>query len=230
MTACVQVFCMSMYVCVRVFVCVFMQTKTKSRLIAIIAPSQFLGADLCHRSFFTRLSIHRVCYLEDYFTIYQRTAIPGPGGYFHMYAYWVCATRETPIFSPEFPFRSISFSQITKKSVLQHHYFTFFGGFCRSGDHHFQNFFNFTLPRHMPTKIWGEYPPPPPPPPGLLFIIKKRGRYSYCNTDSSSELQPCVGLWREDISLIVIQLNLIIKRLDKTKPSYNKVIVLVPAL
>ena len=28
-----------------------------------------------------------------------------------MYAYWVCAARETPIFSPEFPFRSISFSQ-----------------------------------------------------------------------------------------------------------------------
>ena len=52
--------------------------------------------------------------------------------------------RETPIFSPEFPFRSISFSQITKiKSVPEHHHFTFFGGFCRSGDHHFQNFFNF---------------------------------------------------------------------------------------
>ena len=26
----------------------------------------------------------------------------GGGGYFHMYAYWVCATRENPIFSPEF--------------------------------------------------------------------------------------------------------------------------------
>ena len=60
-----------------------------------------------------------------------------------MYAYWVCAARETPIFSPEFPFRSISFSQITPKSVPEHHHFTFFGGFCRSGDHHFQNFFNF---------------------------------------------------------------------------------------
>ena len=57
-----------------------------------------------------------------------------------MYAYWVCAARETPIFSPEFPFRSISFSQITKKSVPEHHHFKFFGGFCRSGDHHFQNF------------------------------------------------------------------------------------------
>ena len=60
-----------------------------------------------------------------------------------MYAYWVCAARETPIFSPEFPFRSISFSQISKKSVTEHHHFTFFGGFCRSGDYHFQNFFNF---------------------------------------------------------------------------------------
>ena len=67
----------------------------------------------------------------------------GGGRYFHMYAYWVCAGNETPIFSHEFPFRSISFSQITKKSVPEHHHFTFFGGFCRSGDHHFQNFFNF---------------------------------------------------------------------------------------
>ena len=71
-----------------------------------------------------------------------RDVSPG-GGYFHMYAYWVCAARESPIFSPEFPFRSISFSQITQKSVPEHHHFTFFGGFCRSGDHHFQNFFNF---------------------------------------------------------------------------------------
>ena len=40
---------------------------------------------------------------------------PGGGGrgYFHMYAYWVCAANETPIFSHEFPFRSISFSQIS---------------------------------------------------------------------------------------------------------------------
>ena len=43
-----------------------------------------------------------------------------------MYAYWVCAARETPIFSSEFPFRSISFSQITKNSVPEHHHFPFF--------------------------------------------------------------------------------------------------------
>ena len=36
-----------------------------------------------------------------------------------MYAYWVCAARETPIFSPEFPFQSISFSQITKKKTFR---------------------------------------------------------------------------------------------------------------
>ena len=68
---------------------------------------------------------------------------PRGWGYFHMYAYWVCGARETPIFSPEFPFRSISFSQITQKSVPEHHHYTFFDGFCRSGDYHFQNFFNF---------------------------------------------------------------------------------------
>ena len=53
-------------------------------------------------------------------------AHPGGGGYFHIYAYWVCAARERPIFSPEFPFRSISFSQITNKSVPEHHHFNFF--------------------------------------------------------------------------------------------------------
>ena len=44
---------------------------------------------------------------------------PGGGGYFHMYAYWVCAARESPISSPEFPFRSISFSQITQKNPFR---------------------------------------------------------------------------------------------------------------
>ena len=54
--------------------------------------------------------------------------------------------RERPPF-PALNFRSgaLSFSQITKKSVPEHHHFTCFGGFCRSGDHHFQNFFNFNL-------------------------------------------------------------------------------------
>ena len=55
-----------------------------------------------------------------------------------MYAYWVCAARETPIFSPEF--RSGAYHFHTKKNVPEHHHFTFF---CRSGDHHFPNFFNF---------------------------------------------------------------------------------------
>ena len=32
---------------------------------------------------------------------------------------------------------------LAPESVPEHHHFTFFGGFCRSGDHHFQNFFNF---------------------------------------------------------------------------------------
>ena len=146
----------------------------------------------------------------------------GGGGYFHMYAYWVCAARDTPIFSPEFLFRSISFSQISPKSVPEHHHFTFLADFAvretvsfrtqsvrqrrglaagqsasarrvlaipessiftlktalarsgaphfkaqmaqtRSGDPHFPRTGSafrspcpcFTLPRHIPTKIWG---------------------------------------------------------------------------
>ena len=63
----------------------------------------------------------------------------GGGGYFHMYVYWVCAAWETPIFSPKFPIRSISFSQMTKKAAPEHHHF-----FCRSGNHHKKkNLFNF---------------------------------------------------------------------------------------
>ena len=53
------------------------------------------------------------------FHICKRAGGGGGGWYFHMYAYWVCAARETPIFSPEFPFRSISFSQITKKNPFR---------------------------------------------------------------------------------------------------------------
>ena len=80
-----------------------------------------------------------------------------PYGYFHMFAYyWVCAARDTPIFRPEkaeFPFRSMPIQlpyhfyrlPTIKKSVPEHHHFTFLAGVgcCRSGDHHFQNFFNF---------------------------------------------------------------------------------------
>ena len=50
----------------------------------------------------------------------------GGGGTSIMYAYWVCAARETPIFSPKFPFWSISFSQMTQYSALEHYHFTFF--------------------------------------------------------------------------------------------------------
>ena len=64
-----------------------------------------------------------------------------------MYAYWVCAARETPP-PPHFqPWISVPdhiiFTNFQKKSVPEHHHFTFLGGFCRSGDHHFKNFFNF---------------------------------------------------------------------------------------
>ena len=48
--------------------------------------------------------------LRDRFT----GADPRGGGTSIMYAYWVCAARETPIFSPEFPFRSISIHKFPK--------------------------------------------------------------------------------------------------------------------
>ena len=55
----------------------------------------------------------------------------------------MCCARD-PIFQPwiSVPDHSI-FTNYQKKSVPEHHHFTFLGGFCRSGDHHFQNFFNF---------------------------------------------------------------------------------------
>ena len=54
----------------------------------------------------------------------------GGGGYFHN-AYWICAARETPNFSPEFPFRSISFHKLPKNPLRpEHHHFTYFGGFA----------------------------------------------------------------------------------------------------
>ena len=44
------------------------------------------------------------------------------------YAYlgiYICAARETPIFSPKFPLQSISFSQMTKiYSAPEHHHFS----------------------------------------------------------------------------------------------------------
>ena len=62
----------------------------------------------------------------------------GGGGDFH--AYWVCAARETSIFSTKFPIWSISFSQITKQICSGASPFYIF---CLSGDHHLKNFFNF---------------------------------------------------------------------------------------
>ena len=59
----------------------------------------------------------------------------------------MCRARDPP---PPPPFSALNFRsgahhfhKLPKKSVLEHHHFKFFGGFCRSGDHHFQNFFNF---------------------------------------------------------------------------------------
>ena len=52
--------------------------------------------------------------------------------------------KRDPIFSSEFPFRSKTFLQISTHKIRSGASpFYIFGGFCRSGDHHFQNFFNF---------------------------------------------------------------------------------------
>ena len=60
----------------------------------------------------------------------------GGGAFPYLYAYSVCAARETPIFSTKFSLRSISFSQmktISLRSIIILH-------FCRSGDHYSRNF------------------------------------------------------------------------------------------
>ena len=69
--------------------------------------------------------------MECYFELIAKPRMhTGGGGGSNMYAYWVCAALETPIFSPKFPFRSISFSQIPYKSGPEHHRFTFFADFA----------------------------------------------------------------------------------------------------
>ena len=62
---------------------------------------------------------------------------PPPGG-------GVYVPREIPPCSAlNFRSGAYNFYKLPQKSVPEHHHFTFLGGFCRSGDHHFQNFFNF---------------------------------------------------------------------------------------
>ena len=54
-------------------------------------------------------TMNGVCKLLNNFILppCDRPYSRGGGGGTSIYAYWVCAARETPIFSPEFPFRSI---------------------------------------------------------------------------------------------------------------------------
>ena len=54
-----------------------------------------------------------------------------------MYAYWVCAARETPFSGLNFRSGACPFLHMMQFSTPEHHHFTFF---CRSGDHHFHNF------------------------------------------------------------------------------------------
>ena len=134
----------------------------------------------------------------------------GGGTSIIMYAYWVCAARETPAspfyifwrifavpepdhhfqnffnFNPfiassgrperqpdaSWQFRRLAFSRSKRVKLVPEppHFHAQNGSssfrspaFSRSTGSSFQSpgpFF--TLPRHIPTKIWGEYPPPPP--------------------------------------------------------------------
>ena len=58
-----------------------------------------------------------------YFDLHHTSGGGGGGGHFHIYAYWVCAAQETPIFSPKFPLQT---TNEKKKSTPEHHHFTFF--------------------------------------------------------------------------------------------------------
>ena len=55
----------------------------------------------------------------------------------------MCRRRDPPFSALNFRSGAYNFHKLPQKSVPEHHHFTFFGGVCRSGDHHFQNFFNF---------------------------------------------------------------------------------------
>ena len=69
---------------------------------------------------------------------------PGGGGGTSNCMHIGYVPRERPPFSAlNFRSGAYDFHKLPKKSVPEHHHFKFFGGFCRSGDHHCQNFFNF---------------------------------------------------------------------------------------
>ena len=69
------------------------------------------------------------------------------GGGTSIYMHIGYVPRKRPPFSaPNFRAGAYYFHKLLKKikkSVPEHHHSTVFGGFCRSRDHHFQNFFNF---------------------------------------------------------------------------------------
>ena len=72
-------------------------------------------------------------------------ALPrGGGGYTSICMHIGYVPRERPPFSAlNFLSGAYPFHKLPKKSVPEHHHFALFGRFCRSGDHNFQNIFNF---------------------------------------------------------------------------------------
>ena len=62
-----------------------------------------------------------------------------------MHLFWYVPRERPPFSALNVCFGAYYFHKlglITKKSVPEHHHFTFLADFCRSGDHNFQNFFN----------------------------------------------------------------------------------------
>ena len=95
---------------------------------------------MCHQQKKTlnlsQYDVWAICNIPiEYWSIINRWPCRGGGGTSYMYAYWVCAARETPIFSPKFPFRSIFTNFQIFRSGASPVY-----SFCRSGDHNFRNF------------------------------------------------------------------------------------------
>ena len=121
--------CVCVYVYVYVYMCVCVRARVRllvscvcslgkfQRLVAIIPPPPQTG--------FTPLIPHHQCRLLISDWVWRVYTRGGGGTSIGMHIGYV--PRERPlIFSPKFPFRNISFSQMTQKSGPEHHHFTFF--------------------------------------------------------------------------------------------------------
>ena len=124
-------------------------TKLASRVRSIVSAAVHRTDPWAHR--LSRVARHWRVWTEFLFEGTDRNFGPGGGGgtSICMHIGYLLQTRP-PFSAMNFRSGAYHFPQITQKSVPEHHHFTFFGGFCRSGDHHFQNFFNFKPLHRLP--------------------------------------------------------------------------------